>query len=70
MNYQAPKTLCADEAYAVVAYLLDLNGNIGDKAHVSEDTLTKVRMPNRDGFVPDAKFSQMAPSHHKTDSDR
>ena len=45
------KSLSDDEVYAVVAYILQLNGVIGDKNKMDAQTLPAVRMPNRDGFV-------------------
>ncbi len=52
MPLNAPKSLSDDEVYAVAAYLLQLNGIIGDGDVMNAQTLPKVRMPNRDGFVP------------------
>ena len=51
MPWNQPKTLTNDETYAVVAYLLQLNGVIKDGDVLNKDTLPKVRMPNRDGFI-------------------
>lgn len=55
MPYNAPQTLTPDEVYAVTAYLLHLNGIVGADAVMNAQTLPKIRMPNRDGFVPDAR---------------
>ena len=52
MPLNAPKSLSDDEVYAVAAYLLQLNGIIGDGDAMDAQTLPKVRMPNRDGFIP------------------
>jgi len=52
MPFQAPKSLSPDEAYAVSAYILSLNGIIGPEDVLDAQTLPKVRMPNRDGFIP------------------
>ena len=52
MPYNEPKSLTADEAYAVSAYVLALNGIIGAGDVVDAQSLPKVKMPNRDGFVP------------------
>ena len=52
MPYNEPKALTADEAYAVSAYVLALNGIIGAGDVVDAQSLPKVKMPNRDGFVP------------------
>ena len=41
-----------DELYAVSAYILHLNGIIGADAVLDAQSLPKVKMPNRDGFIP------------------
>jgi mono/diheme cytochrome c family protein len=51
MPWQQPKSLTNDEVYAVTAYLLALAKIIGENDVMNADTLPKVRMPNRDGFV-------------------
>ncbi len=51
MPLNESKTLANDEVYALVAYLLQLNGIIGESDTMDAQTLPKVRMPNRDGFV-------------------
>ena len=50
-----PGSLTADQAYAVTAYLLYLNGIIGEHDVMDGRTLRQVKMPNREGFVPDAR---------------
>jgi len=52
MPFNAPKSLSDDEVYAVCAYILRLNGIIEERAVMSAQTLPKVQMPNRDGFMP------------------
>jgi S-disulfanyl-L-cysteine oxidoreductase SoxD len=52
MPLNAPRSLADDEVYAVAAYILQLNGVIGDGDVMNAQTLPKVQMPNRDGFVP------------------
>ena len=52
MPYNEPKSLTADEAYAVSAYILALNGIVGAGDVIDAQSLPKVKMPNRDGFVP------------------
>jgi len=52
MPYHEPKSLTADEVYAVSAYILALNGIIGAGDVIDAQSLPKVKMPNRDGFVP------------------
>jgi len=39
----------------VTAYLLHLNGIVGEDVVLDARTLPQVRMPNRDGFVPDSR---------------
>lgn len=51
MPLDEPKSLTNDEVYAVVAYILQLNGIIGENDAMNAETLPKVRMPNRDGFA-------------------
>ena len=51
MPFQSPQSLTDDEVYALTAYLLALNGVIGEDEVMSAGTLPEVRMPNRDGFV-------------------
>jgi mono/diheme cytochrome c family protein len=50
-----PGSLTADQVYAVTAYLLHLNGIIGEQDVMDAQTLPRVQMPNRDGFVPDPR---------------
>ena len=53
MPYTQPQSLSDDEVYALTAYLLSLNGVIGEDAQMNAQTLPQVKMPNRDGFVSD-----------------
>ena len=55
MPYNAPQSLSADDVYAVTAYVLHLNGIVPGDARLDARTLPRVRMPNRDGFVPDPR---------------
>ncbi len=52
MPANAPRSLSDDEVYAVCAYILQLNGIIDESAVMNAQTLAKVQMPNRDGFIP------------------
>ena len=56
MPFQNTKSLTDDEAYAVSAYILNLNGIIGKDDVVDAQSLPKVRMPNRDGFIPFPRY--------------
>jgi S-disulfanyl-L-cysteine oxidoreductase SoxD len=51
MPYDKPLSLSSDELYAVSAYILSLNGIISEDATMNAETLPKVEMPNRYGFV-------------------
>src|SRR5580693_4809621 len=51
MPLNAPKSVSDDEVYAVSAYILQLNGIIGQADAMDAQTLPQVRMPNRDGFI-------------------
>lgn len=51
MPYDRPASLSGDEVYAVSAYLLKLNGIIPEDLEMNRETLPRVEMPNRDGFV-------------------
>jgi cytochrome c len=51
MPWQQTRTLTNDEVYALTAYILALNKLIGDNDTMNAETLPKVRMPNRDGFI-------------------
>ena len=48
-----PLSLSDDEVYAVCAYVLFLNGIIGEDAQMNAQSLPQVKMPNRDGFISD-----------------
>jgi cytochrome c len=55
MPFSAPGSLSNNEVYSVTAYIL-AEGNIIDKKTVFDaETLPEVRMPNRDGFIPDPR---------------
>jgi cytochrome c len=51
MPIQAPFSLSADEVYALSAYILSQDDIIATDAVMNADTLPKVEMPNRDGFI-------------------
>jgi S-disulfanyl-L-cysteine oxidoreductase SoxD len=55
MPLNQSKSLSDDEVYAVVAYVLRLNGIIDENERMNAQTLPKVRMPNADGFVTFAR---------------
>jgi mono/diheme cytochrome c family protein len=49
------KSLTNDETYAIVAYLLQINGIIERGEQIDASTLPAIRMPNRDCFVTFAR---------------
>jgi S-disulfanyl-L-cysteine oxidoreductase SoxD len=51
MPWLQPRTLTDDEVYALTAYILSLNKIIGPNDVMNAETLPKVQMPNRDGFI-------------------
>ena len=51
MPYNQSQSLTNDELYAVSAYILHLNGVIGAADALDAQSLPKVKMPNRDGFI-------------------
>ncbi|ACL62743.1 c-type cytochrome [Methylobacterium nodulans] len=55
MPLNAPQSLSDDDVYAVSAYILKLNGLVPDDAVLDPASLARIRMPNRDGFVPDPR---------------
>jgi cytochrome c len=55
MPFDQPGSLKPPQVYAVVAYLLNLNGIIGNDQVMDAKSLPKIKMPNRDGFVPDPR---------------
>jgi S-disulfanyl-L-cysteine oxidoreductase SoxD len=56
MPYPAPGSLSADETYAVVAYILSLNGIVSESAKLDKANLPEIEMPNRGGFIPEPEF--------------
>jgi mono/diheme cytochrome c family protein len=51
MPMQAPRSLSADDVYALTAYILNLNDIVPSEFIADRDSLPKVKMPNRDSFV-------------------
>jgi hypothetical protein len=50
MPFWEPQSLDDDEVYALVAYLLYINGIIEKDDGIDKDKLREVEMPNKDGF--------------------
>jgi cytochrome c len=59
MPWPRPRSLTNDEVYALTAYMLSLNKIIGGNDVMNAQTLPKVRMPNRDGFI--VRFPEKMP---------
>lgn len=55
MPMNAPQSLSDDDVYAVSGYVLHLNGLAPEDAVFDAHALAAIRMPNRDGFVPDPR---------------
>jgi cytochrome c len=62
MPYQAPGSLSVDDTYAVAAYILNLNGILPSDGKLDMNSLPAIKMPNRDGFIPDPEFRELANS--------
>lgn len=68
MPMPAPGSLTNDQVYALSAYILSEAKIVSADATLDANTLAKVRMPNRDGFVPDPrpeKFPPVANTPHQ-----
>ncbi|MGZ8272442.1 MAG: c-type cytochrome [Burkholderiaceae bacterium] len=61
MPFNAPGTLTDDQVYAVSAYILSQAKIVGDDATLDAKSLAAVRMPNRDGFIPDPRPEKFPP---------
>jgi cytochrome c len=55
MPFDHPGTLTTDEVYGSTAYVLFLNGIIGERDVLDQNTLPRIAMPNRNGFVADPR---------------
>jgi hypothetical protein len=50
-----PRHASANETYAPTAFILYMNGIVEERAELKEKTLPQIKLPNRDGFVPDPR---------------
>jgi mono/diheme cytochrome c family protein len=55
MPFNAPQSLTSDDTYAVIAWLLFQNQIIAEDTVIDAQTLPKVQMPNRNGFILDPR---------------
>jgi len=53
MPFGEAQTLSNDEVYSLTAFLLNLNGIVEEDIEMNAGTLSKVVMPNVDGFIDD-----------------
>ncbi|HKM65098.1 MAG TPA: cytochrome c [Acidisphaera sp.] len=51
MPFPTPHMLTPDQVYAITAYVLNISGIVGDDFVADRDSLPKVQMPNRNGFI-------------------
>jgi S-disulfanyl-L-cysteine oxidoreductase SoxD len=51
MPFDNPGLLTGDQTYAVSALILHWNGIVGENDVLDAASMTKIKMPNRDGFV-------------------
>ena len=61
MPFAEPRSLPADDVYAVTAYVLYLNGIVSERTVLSQETLPEIDMPNRNGFIPDNRANENLP---------
>ncbi|MFL2546486.1 MAG: c-type cytochrome [Candidatus Rariloculaceae bacterium] len=59
MPWLTPRTLTDDEVYALTAYLLAENHIINEDEEMNAESLPRVEMPNRDGFI--VRFPDLIP---------
>ena len=62
MPMNMPGSLTDDQVYALTAYILSQANIVSGDAIMSADTLPKVAMPNRDGFIPDHRPEHFPPA--------
>ena len=57
MPFETPGTMSPDDVYSTVAYVLFLNELVAEDQLLDATTLPLIKMPNRDGFIPDDTFN-------------
>jgi len=60
MPFTTPGSLSNDQVYALCAYILSQANIVPESATLDARSLATVKMPNRDGFVPDPRPEQFA----------
>jgi hypothetical protein len=69
MPFNAPDSLSNDQVYAVTAYILSEAKIVAPDTVLDAVSLAAVKMPNRDGFIPDPrpeKFPPVAKTPHQS----
>jgi len=69
MPFNAPDSLSNDQVYAVTAYILSEAKIVPPDTMLDAVSLAAVKMPNRDGFIPDPrpeKFPPVAKTPHQS----
>jgi cytochrome c len=69
MPLNAPDSLSNDQVYAITAYILSEAKIVPPDTVLDAKSLPAVKMPNRDGFIPDPrpeKFPPVAKSPHQS----
>lgn len=68
MPFVAPQSLTPDQVYAVTAWILFQNGLLDRSVVLDRETLPKVRMLHRTGFVPDPRPDVNRPGSDTTNA--
>jgi cytochrome c len=66
MPLTAPGSLTNDEVYAVSAYILSQAKIVPEDAVLNDKNMASIKMPNRDGFVPDPRPEHFPPAQAST----
>jgi cytochrome c len=61
MPFNAPGSLSNDDVYAVTAYILSEAKIVASGTVLDAKSLAEVKMPNRDGFIPDPRPEKFPP---------
>jgi cytochrome c len=70
MPLTAPGSLTNDQVYAVSAYILAQAKIVPEDATLDAKSLAQVRMPNRDGFIPDPRPEKFPPASSSPHADK
>jgi cytochrome c len=69
MPMNAPGSLSDDQVYAVSAYILSQAKIVPEDATLDAKSLAAVRMPNREGFIPDPRPEKFPPPEKTKQAD-